>query len=408
MITPLVINRNCYFDESPGGECLRAFLGAMQTFEWSPVVYASDRRPRINPVPSYAHLTCERVYIRYLAAAIRRVLVPDLTYLPDYVWYSWGKGVVKQIDKDIKSGMICPDYIHSVAYPIGSHWAALQVKRATGLPWVMQFYDPWADNPFRTFKTEWLKRKDWKMERAAVEAADLIIHDNDIIANIWRERYGATIAKKIKVLPLTVPLPKSEVLTARSSDADKLVVAHIGNFSDVRRAEPFVMAVIHLFKFYPELRGRLLVHFIGEVFEKDKELIYNNALEDVFVLHGTLSATECEPFYNSTDVFLSEEGFDASNKIFFPSKILKYFYYQRPILGISPKGTVLETELSKAGHEVYLNTDIEGISGYLYRAITDYRSLLTFNKDYWHTFEPENVICQYKTYIDEIIKNTIK
>ena len=190
MLKPLIINRPCYFDQSPGGECLRAFIMAMDRDEWAPIVYASDRAPLVELVPENVNLVHEIRKIQYIAAAIRRLLLPDLTWLPGYEWWSWGKATVKDIINDISSGAIKPDYIHSVAFPVASHWAALKVKKATGLPWVMQFYDPWADNPYRPFKSKWLKKRDWAMERECVEAADLIIHNNEAIAQLWRERYG--------------------------------------------------------------------------------------------------------------------------------------------------------------------------------------------------------------------------
>lgn len=404
MLKPLFINRNYRFDDSPGGECLRAFIGAMDKLEWSPMVYASDRTPLVEPVEDFVTMTHERRYVQYEYAAIRRVL-PDLTFLPDYVWSAWGKRASKQVVKDIQRGVVAPDYIHSVSYPVASQWAALKVKRATGLPWVMQFYDPWADSPFRPFRTKWLKSMDWAMEREAVDSADLIIHDNEIIADIWRERYGAEIAKKIVVLPLTVALPNTKVEERRRAEGEPLVISHIGNFTSVRKAKPFINGVLELLQNHPELKSMLRVNFIGQVYDDDKDLIRMNNLTDIFKLHGTLPIEECEKFYQETDVFLAEEGVTPDNRFFFPSKILKYFYFQRPILGISPKGSVLDYELRKSGHCVFDNSDNKGIAEYLYRAITDYESILNFDRDYWHRFEPCNVVSEYETLIKEMLKH---
>ena len=394
MIKPLIINRGYSFDDSPGGECLRAFVGAMDETEWSPIVYASDRTPLVEPVNDFVKLSHERRYVQYEYAAIRR-FIPDLTFLPDYAWAAWGKRAAKSVISDIQKRVVVPDYIHSVAYPIASHLAALKVKRSTGLPWVMQFYDPWADSPFRPFKTKWLKEKDWAMEREAVEAADLIIHDNEIIAEIWRERYGDEIAKKIVVLPLTVPLPTMKVKEKKRKVGEPLVISHIGNFTSVRKAKPFIIGVLELIQKHPELRNLLKVNFIGQVYDDDKDLIRMNDLTDIFKLHGTLPMQACEEFYQATDIFLAEEGVTPDNRFFFPSKILKYFYFQRPILGISPKGSVLDYELRKSGHFVIDNNDTKGIADYLYKAITDYDGILNFDKDYWRRFKPEAVLSSY-------------
>ena len=104
MLKPLIINSACFFDHSPGGECLRSFLGGMDRKEWSPIVYASDRTPQVGSIPPYAHITHEYVYIRYVAAAIRRLLLPDFTFLPGFEWQSWGINATRQILKDIIKG----------------------------------------------------------------------------------------------------------------------------------------------------------------------------------------------------------------------------------------------------------------------------------------------------------------
>ena len=403
MIRPLIINRPYLFEQSSGGECLRAFLNAMDRDVWNPKVYASDRPPLVDLQQDFICLTHEKRYIRYVAAAIRRLLLPDLTWLPGYEWPAWGKNAVKEILKDIRTEKVQPDYIHSVVYPIASHWVALKVKKATGLPWVMQFYDPWADNPYRPFKTKWLKKRDWAMERECVESADLIIHDNEAIAQLWRERYGEEIGKKIVVLPLTVPIHNTVVGDNTHKSGDILTISHIGNFMLNRTSQPFIRAVAVLLGKHPDYRQKLRVNYIGLVTEPEKELIKMNGLGEVFNLTGSISADACMEYYKMSDLFLAIDGVNKEN-LFFPSKILKYLYFRRPILGITPNGSVLDRELQQAGHTSIANSDMESIVEYLERAMADYESLLSFDQDYWHRFEPQNVVAQYETMIKEMLK----
>lgn len=403
MLRPLIINRPCYFDHSPGGECLRSFLGAMTPDKCEPVVYASDRTPQVGPIPAYAHITHEYAYMQYVAAAIRRILLPDLTFLPGYEWQSWGIRATRQILKDIKKGTVRPDYIHSISFPCACHKVALKVKRETGLPWVMQMYDPYADNPYRPFKTKFFKSIDWKQERECVENADLIIHSNQPIADLWKERYGKENAKKIMVLPFTVPLPDSKVNSNEHKSGETLTISHIGNFMLNRTSQPFIRAVAELINRHPEYRQLLRVNYIGRVTEPEKELIKMNGLGDVFNLTGSISAEECVAYYKKSDLFLAIDGVNKDN-LFFPSKILKYLYFRRPILGITPEGSVLDGELRNAGHTAIANSDMEGIVNYLERAMTDYESLCGFNLDYWHRFEPKNVVAEYQIMVEGMLK----
>lgn len=401
MIRPLIVNRPCYFAHSPGGECLRAFLNAMNKEEWEPIVYASDKTPLVEMLPEYAKLTHEKRYVQYLAAAIRRFLLPDLTWLPGYEWWSWGIGAKKAILKDVINGRRY-DYIHSVSFPCACHTVAKEVKKTTGLPWIMQLYDPWADNPYRNFKTQFLKRYDWKQERECVEQADLIIHDNEAIADLWRERYGEIVAKKIVVLPLTVPLPKVKVEENHHKNGDTLTISHIGNFMLNRTSQPFIKAVARTLDKHPECRERLRVNYVGQVTEQEKDLINKCDLTRVFNLAGSISSEACIDYYKNSDVFLAVDGVNKDN-LFFPSKILKYLYFQRPILGITPMGSVLDNELQKAGHISIENCNEEEIVAFLERALFDYSSLLSFNVDYWKRFEPLSVVNEYSNIVDRIL-----
>lgn len=405
MIKPLIINRDYLFAHSPNGECLRSFMGGMGKTEWEPVVYGSDKQPLVSYSDFEYRLTHEKRYVQYTAALTRRVLIPDLTWLPGYEWNAWGKGVARRIINDIKHEIVAPDYIHSISYPVASHWAALKVKQATGLPWVMQLYDPWADNPYRPFNTDYFKKKDWEMEATAVKAADLIIHTNEKITNLWRERYGEDVSKKMIVLPLTTPIPSVSVSPITHKSTAPLLISHIGNFMLNRRAEPFIRALSKLLTIHPEYRAKVKVNFIGTVPDEDKKLIDENNLDNIIKLHGTLPIEKCEVFYKDSDLFLVIDGINPNN-IFFPSKILKYFYFRRPILGITPKGSVLNVELNASGHKCYDNHDIDGIVNYLQTAVTDYSSLCNFKVDYWKKFEPLAVVESYKNAVLKVLNKT--
>lgn len=402
MLKPLFINRDYLFAHSPNGECLRSFMGGMNKEEWQPIVFGSDKKPLVSYSEYEYRLTHEKRYVQYLAALVRRILIPDLTWLPGYEWSAWGKEAARRIIKDIKSGAVTPDYIHSISYPVASHWTALKMKRATGLPWVMQLYDPWADNPYRPFRTMYFKKKDVEMEAVAAKEADLIIHTNKKIAGLWRERYGEEISKKIMVLPLTIPIPRVSVSPVAHQPSDPIVISHIGNFMLNRRGVPFIQALSKLLKMHPEYRTKIKVYFVGAVPDEDKIMIEENRLSDIIKLQGILPIEECEQYYQNSDLFLVIDGINPNN-IFFPSKILKYFYFQRPILGISPSGSVLDAELRASGHCCFDNNDIDGIAECLNTAVVDYTKLCRFNADYWRLFDPTSVVNSYKEAIMKLL-----
>lgn len=376
---------------------LRSFVDELIVRGFQPKIYCSDGDKLVNCNHVSYVAVHDKYWVRFLFAIIRRVF-PDLTWLPDYQWYSWGKQTIRHINRN--NDLTKYDYIHSVSFPNSSHKVALKIKEKTGIPWIAQFYDPWADNPYRPFKTKFLKRLDYKQEREIVENADLIIHDNEAIANIWCERYGTELAKKIVVLPLSIDpvTPKN----TEEREKDTIVISHIGNFMLNRTSEVFIQAVSNLFEHNPELKSALRVNYVGEVTQKEKDFIKKNNLEDNFYIAGSVSPEECQYYYENSDIFLAIDGVNNVN-LFFPSKILKYFCYQKPILGITPKDSVLDFEMRNSHNESLRNDDANGIENYLYRAITNYEGILHNEKDYWKRFTPQSVVKEYENLLKKLL-----
>jgi hypothetical protein len=64
-----------------------------------------------------------------------------------------------------------PDVIFSSSYAYSAHMVALAVSKLTGVPWVADFRDEWASNPFATDRPTLLRRLDAAGERAVTKNA---------------------------------------------------------------------------------------------------------------------------------------------------------------------------------------------------------------------------------------------
>ena len=97
------------------------------------------------------------------------------------------------------------------------------------------------------------------------------------------------------------------------------------------------------------------------------------------------------------------EGRDQG-PLFFPSKLIQYYYYNRPIVGLTQEGSVLWKELKSTGHKVYHPDDIDGLERYLESALLNYNLLLNYSQNSWKRFEPKNVA---EKYLDILNKNVL-
>lgn len=297
-------------------------------------------------------------------------------------------------------------YIHTCSLPCLSHHVGLELKRKSGKLWVAQFYDPWYGNPERQFFTEFFDRRDEMKEAEIANNADVIIHSNPAIYNMWIERYGIGIAKKMELLPLGVPenrIKKAEQKKKKVAcrDQNVLVISHIGSLSQIRPINTFVEAVCQLFKAHPNMRDRIKIQFVGYVSRENKSIISKAGLDTCTVYIKHQPASELEKFYDKTDILLLMDA-NVTPNIYFPSKLPDYLSQKLPVLCVTSKDSISYHYLHKANHACFEYGDINGILKYLELAVTDFSHVTSFDEDCYKNFAPEII---NKKYQDIIMKH---
>lgn len=82
--------------------------------------------------------------------------------------------------------------------------------------------------------------------------------------------------------------------------------------------------------------------------EQIKSLISELKLENVVIMHGRVSSEETIEFYKNTDVLFAPLYWNCPTSNMIPQKVIEYFMYSRPILGmIKGDGADLITSSSK-------------------------------------------------------------
>ncbi len=122
---------------------------------WSPTVVTtrSTWYPARDPslardIPSGTPVlrTADPGALRLLTRAVSPVSpVAQVTGWPDEA-AAWVPGAIRAAVQVARRTR--PDVIYSTAAPLSTHLAAMAVQRATGLPWVADFRDVWAENPY--------------------------------------------------------------------------------------------------------------------------------------------------------------------------------------------------------------------------------------------------------------------
>lgn len=395
-IRPLYITPLVYQHGNINAEINSAFIDSLPT-NYSPVVLCGENTFRCtdkNKILNVKSCPFVKSFLR-----IKLKFIKDGGMLPDGYYYIWYKKAIEVAKKYIYENHV--DFIHSFSFPYSSHLVALELKKKYGIPWIAHFYEPWGDNPYRRISNLVIsKNSAWENE--VVKTADIIIHNSDIMCQSWRNRYGDMMSNKLFSLPMPFAFKGCKLSTPKYDSLSKMRITHVGNFYGLRKAEPFLRAMSALLEKKPHFRDKLKVVFVGEMLSDDIDFIISHKLNDVIEIVGRKSEEECVDYYKQANIFLVIEGKDQG-ALFFPSKLIQYYYYNRPIVGLTQEGSVLWNELESTGHKVYRQGDEDGLKEYIETALLNYESLLSYNHDSWKRFEPKNVADKYLNILNKHI-----
>ena len=400
LVRPLFITPLIYQKGNVNAEINTAFIDSLPSY-FAPTVlcYKADSSIRSSNVLNINNNILERIYLHLKL----RLLGHKTGFLPDTFYYIWYKKALNVADKYIKENKI--DYIHSFSFPYTSHLVALELKKKYGIPWIAHFYEPWGDNPYRRY-SEKVITSNCAWEDEVVRAADIIIHNSDVICQSWLNRYGNCLSNRLFSLPMSFSFRGQSLSAPFYNSQSKLRIVHIGNFYGMRKAMPFLEALTALLNEKPHFRKKLNIAFIGEMLAEDIDFITKHKLDDIVKIFGRKSEEECVQYYQHSDVFLVIEG-ENQGLLFFPSKLIQYYYYNRPIIGLTQQESVLWNELTMTGHKVYCPNDFEGIKSCIETALLNYNSLLNYDHDCWTRFEPNNVVEKYIEILNNIFNYAI-
>ncbi len=399
MITPLIIDRNYGIINNAAGQISRTFWEHIDREEFDPYIFCGNESINLRSQNKVFPIS-DNKYIRHFYGAFAQLGFPDWSLIPDRGRFAWNPIAYKKIidlSRNVKF-----DYIHSISSPQSTHLLALQLKSKLGIPWIAQFDDPWHDTSGRNYKLKYYKNVDLELERRVAEEADIIIHSNQVIKDIWVERYGESVEKKIVILPFNFNIYSlPEVLESKIKNG-QLVISHIGHIYSTRSSMTMLNALEKALIKAPQIKSKLHINFIGGIHSNEKQYAKDKGLLDVVSFIPTLPPNELEKYYQDSNFFLIIDV-NIKRSPNYPSKLMMYYYYQRPIIGITNPGSQLEIELRNTRNSCFYYGDSESLSDMLIDAINNYEKYLDFDHDNWKRHTVENVQSLYYN----LVSNTL-
>jgi len=265
--------------------------------------------------------------------------VRDAIFVPDarIGWLPFAVAMGKKIIR--KEGI---DMLYTTAPPYTTLLIGLFLKRATGLPWVVDFRDSWIGWLTAPQWRPWFSRRlEFRLEEAVLKEADRILVVSNGVKEDLLSRHPELDDERWVWLPngydaedfVDVPLPPQD---------DRLTITYTGSLYGPRNPHYLLIALRELFRKKPELKSQLKFKFVGRIAAPILKELEDPEFAGVFETLPYLKHRESVGHLLASDVSLLIIDDAPVNKGILTGKLFEYIGARRPILALAPEGNAAE------------------------------------------------------------------
>ncbi len=259
-------------------------------------------------------------------------------------WTGWTKAVIakaRELNNKKKFTLVV-----SRSYPWYAHIAGYWVSSDLGIPWIVNFNDPWDLSRFIVdpkARSEWKHGASEGFWRLRVLAkASAVTFPCERLRDYTLQGFRR---KRVEVIP---HVGASVDVTSNERD---FVIVHAGKLrmheATGRRANAMIEGLAQFFAVNPAARPRTRLVFVGPEDPVTAQYAAALGVESSVTSIGQVGYDESLAFIASATACLLVEA-DLDTGIFLPSKLCDYIAARKPIIALSPAtGTV--NDLSKEG-----------------------------------------------------------
>lgn len=300
----------------------------------------------------------------------------DLLLIPDGNAI-WANNVIKTIRNKIDFNKI--DVVYTTSGPYSAHIIGEHIKREYSIPWIADFRDQWINNPYIDNDKNSLRYKIEKnMEKSVVLNCDRLITTTPIITENYITTYKI---EKNKVITITNGYDEEDFKNIKSKKQNnKFTIVHNGSFYLKRNPYTVARVIKKLVEndIIDEKKIEIILNGNNDynIINKFKEIMGKYSY--IITINGYLSHEESLIKSNDADILLLICGEEESSKQVYTGKVFEYLRLRKPVLSISPKGSLVEKLLHET--ECGINAEYSDIETIEKIILNYYNSWLKGNK----------------------------
>jgi glycosyltransferase involved in cell wall biosynthesis len=345
-----------FFPPLGGGGVFRTlkFVKYLPDFGWTPHVIAANDPSywhhdpglladlpdgidvrRVNAVDIFSKLT---FHAKRLPAGVGP-LIARYTEFPDhsFMWAQRAFGACLSLLKSSKSKVI-----YSSATPWSAHLLALRLKRKTGIPWVADFRDEWADNPVLIGLDAKLLGRHKKAEALVALEADHLIFAHQDVATAFSVKNSVS-PKKITVITNGYDEDDFNSWESAPPCDGEVRISHIGRLYPTQSADFLAKALERHWSFDCIKDIPVRLQFLGVLDTPIKE---RTGLR-IEIIEQASHAAALKVLQGSHVALLLVDPDRGAGNI--PGKTFEYLASGRRLLALVPPGGAAERMVKRAG-----------------------------------------------------------
>jgi glycosyltransferase involved in cell wall biosynthesis len=325
-------------------------------------------------------------------SAIKDLLSTLITY-PDFASPWLIPAIMKGLSAIRKNGI-------EAIFATGMPWTSLIVgyclKVLTGKKLIVDFRDPWVNNPFlqRNALSRYL---DSKFESLVVNKADLVIANTESLGRQMASRYK-NIGNRLMVLPNGYDRKDFQNIPRFSFPENQLTITHAGLLYLKRDPMSFFDALERIKRDCPEVAAMIHFYQIGgaDLTYDVREICAAKRISENVTILDYMKHEDCLGYLAASDVLLIIQP-DTKTQI--PSKLYEYIYLGKPVLAIAEKDGDLASLISEHNFgRVFDPGECNLLADYLYQLAAKKAKKEITNPDYtsMSLFDARNLLTEFK------------
>ncbi|MEK7818333.1 MAG: glycosyltransferase family 4 protein [Bacteroidota bacterium] len=352
------------------------FVKYLQDFGWEPTVltvgeiayYAKDvsllhdlekRKIRIIRTSSFDAnaLMKKRDIVGIPSEKIRKTLsrISDTLFIPDSK-IGWYKKAIKAGSEILEKEKF--DLIFSTAPPYTDFLIGNALKKKFNIPHVMDYRDAWTDNLYKYFPTRLHKYINYRLEKNVLHKSNSIVTAGRRVKELLLQRYDFLNFHDINLISQGFDQEDFDAIENKNlPTTQKMRITYSGIFYEDISPENIIKAFSHVLKYYPKLRDKIELCFIGVLQNEYRKMIEKYNIKNHVLILGYLEHHECLRYVLASDVLWIMMNDDRTS----PGKIFEYIGARKKILGIMPEGNMRNIILEANGVCVH-QSDVQEIA----------------------------------------------